>query len=115
MMALLDLPTIQGTALGTEWENYFFASYFKATSAKSKIQAFKIKPKGASFEITNEKDVVGGIVPTGITFAADGALYINDWKDSYDKKPTGRIWQLKAKKTASTTTRNTDFIKRRSR
>jgi len=87
-----------GTALGTEWENYFFASYFKATSAKSKIQAFKIKPKGASFEITNEKDVVGGIVPTGITFAADGALYINDWKDSYDKKPTGRIWQLKAKK-----------------
>ena len=86
-----------GTALGKEWEDYFFASYFTASSAKSKIQAFKIKPKGASFEITDEKEVVSGIVPTGITFAADGALYINDWKDSYDKKPEGRIWQLKAK------------------
>ena len=51
-------------------------------------------PKGGSFEIKDIKDIVGGIVPTGITFAADGALYINDWKDSYDKKPTGRIWKL---------------------
>ncbi len=86
-----------GTALGKAWEDYFFASYFTGSSARSKIQAFKIKPKGASFEITDEKEVVGGIVPTGITFAPDGALYINDWKDSYSKKPTGRIWRLKAK------------------
>lgn len=83
-----------GTALDEKWNDHFFASFFTASSARSKIQAFKITPKGASFEITDEQDVVGGIVPTGITFAADGALYINDWKDSYDKKPTGRIWKM---------------------
>lgn len=83
-----------GTALEEKWNEFFFASFFTASSARSKIRAFKIKPKGASFEIVEEQDVVGGIVPTGITFAPDGALYINDWKDSYDKKPTGRIWQL---------------------
>ena len=83
-----------GTALEEKWNDYFFASFFTASSARSKIQAFKITPRGASFEITDEEDVVGGIVPTGITFAADGALYINDWKDSYDKKPTGRIWRM---------------------
>lgn len=83
-----------GTALSKEWKDYFFASYFTGSSARSKIQAFKIKAKGASFEITGIKDIVGGIVPTGITFAPDGALYINDWKDSYDKKHEGRIWKL---------------------
>ncbi|WP_170110334.1 HEAT repeat domain-containing protein [Flavilitoribacter nigricans] len=83
-----------GTALESKWNDFFFSSHFTASSARSKIIGFKIKPKGASFEIVEEQDVVGGIVPTGITFGADGALYINDWKDSYDKKPTGRIWQM---------------------
>ena len=86
-----------GTAFNSEWKDYFFASYFKGSSARSKIQAFQIQPKGASFEIINEKDIIGGIVPTGITFAPDGALYVNDWKDSYAKKPAGRIWKLDTK------------------
>ncbi|MCB0629121.1 MAG: HEAT repeat domain-containing protein [Lewinella sp.] len=83
-----------GTALGKSWNNYFFASFFTGSSARSKIQAFRMEPKGASFAVEDITDIVGGIVPTGITFAADGALYINDWKDSYDLKPAGRIWKL---------------------
>lgn len=86
-----------GTALNEAWENHFFVSYFTGSSARSKIQAFTLKPKGASFELASEKAIInGGIVPTGITFAPNGALYINDWKDSYAKKPAGRIWQLTA-------------------
>ncbi|MEM6379604.1 MAG: PVC-type heme-binding CxxCH protein, partial [Bacteroidota bacterium] len=84
-----------GTALGPEWKEHFFASYFTGSSANSKVQAFQLKPKGASFEVAKEQDVVGGIVPTGVTFGPDGNLYINDWKDSYNKKPTGRVWKLK--------------------
>lgn len=83
-----------GTALGESWNNHFFASFFTASSARSKIQAFRLEPNGASFTVEDIEDIVSGIVPTGITFAADGALYINDWKDSYDLKPTGRIWKL---------------------
>lgn len=83
-----------GGALSTDWNNYFFASYFTGSSANSKVQAFRIKPKGSSFSVEEPIDVLGGIVPTGINFGPDGALYVNDWKDSYDKKPTGRIWKL---------------------
>lgn len=83
-----------GTALGNQWKDYFFVSYFTANSANSKIQAFKLKPNGATFEVEEIVDILSGIVPTGITFAADGALYMNDWKDSYEKKPEGRIWKL---------------------
>ena len=86
-----------GTALNEKWNNHFFASYFTGSAARSKIQTFEIIPKGASFEVSQAKDIIGGIVPTGITFASDGALYINDWKDSYSKKPAGRIWKLQAK------------------
>jgi quinoprotein glucose dehydrogenase len=83
-----------GTALGQQWNDYFFASYFTGSSSSSKVQAFKLDPKGASFEVANEVDVAVGIVSTGVAFGPDGALYINDWLPSYDKKPWGRIWRL---------------------
>lgn len=83
-----------GTALSAQWGNHFFVSYFTGSSANSKIQAFTLKPNGASFALEKEVDLVGGIVPTGLAFSPDGALFINDWKDSYDKKMEGRIWVL---------------------
>ena len=85
-----------GTALSDDWEGYFFATFFTATSTSSKIQAFRLAPKGASFDIVEPIDILGGIVPTGITFGPDGGLYLNDWKDSYSKKPEGRIWKIDA-------------------
>jgi hypothetical protein len=86
-----------GSALGIKWENHFFASFFTGSSANSKILAFTLKPKGSSFSLGKEVDLVGGIVPTGMAFAPNGSLFINDWKDSYDKKTEGRIWVLDVK------------------
>lgn len=87
-----------GTALNQDWNNYFFSSFFKASSARSKVQAFQLEPRGASFALGKTVDVVTGIVPTGLNFGPDGALYINDWLDGYAKKPQGRIWKLDVKK-----------------
>lgn len=86
-----------GTALGKPWKNFFFASSFRASSAKSKVYAFRLEPKGASFELAEEHDIVRGIVPTGLSFGPEGALYVNDWLDGYQKKAVGRIWQLNYK------------------
>lgn len=85
-----------GTALGPKWNEYFFASYFTGNSKRSRLQAFKLNPKGASFEVTAIQDVINGINSTGINFGPDGALYVNDWKESYDKKDAGRVWKLDA-------------------
>lgn len=90
-----------GTALSQQWNDHFFASYFTGSSAKSRIQAFKLEPKGASFRVAKTVDILTGIVPTGVDFGPDGALYINDWKDGYDKKPQGRIWKLDVQRTAA--------------
>ena len=87
-----------GTAMGEAWNHTFFTSYFTGNNKNSKITSFQVQAKGSSFEVNNEQEVLVGINGTGINFGPDGALYINDWKESYDKKEEGRIWKLDTKK-----------------
>ncbi|MCU0341414.1 MAG: HEAT repeat domain-containing protein [Spirosomaceae bacterium] len=83
-----------GTALGSAWKNKFFLVEFVGTPSRSHIWSFGLKPKGATFELDGEKDVVSGILPTGIKFGPDGALYVADWINGWDTKNYGRVWKL---------------------
>ena len=83
-----------GTALGDEWKNMFFVAEFVGNPARSGIHAFKLKPKGATFELAETKKVLGGVLATGIDFGPDGAMYVADWIDGWDTKNFGRIWKL---------------------
>ncbi len=83
-----------GTALGSEWKNKFFLVEFVGTPTRSHIWSFGLKPKGASFELNGEKDILSGVLPTGIQFGPDGALYVADWINGWDTKNYGRVWKL---------------------
>ncbi len=83
-----------GTALGSEWTNKFFLVEFVGNPSRSHIWAFSLKPKGASFELSEETDVLNGVLPTGIRFGPDGALYLADWVTGWDTKNYGRVWKL---------------------
>lgn len=83
-----------GTALGSEWKNKYFLVEFVGNPSRSHVWSFGLKPKGASFELDGEKDVLSGILPTGIKFAPDGALYVADWINGWDAKNYGRVWRL---------------------
>jgi len=83
-----------GTALGSAWRNNFFLVEFVGNPSRSHIWSFSLKPKGASFELAEEKDVVSGILPTGIEFGPDGALYVADWINGWNTKNYGRVWKL---------------------
>jgi len=83
-----------GTALGSAWKNKFFLVEFVGTPARSPIWAFDLKPKGATFELKSETNVVTGILPTGIEFGPDGALYVADWVNGWGTKNYGRVWKL---------------------
>ena len=83
-----------GTALGSDWKNKFFLVEFIGSPTRSHIWSFGLKPKGASFVLDGEKDVVSGILPTGIKFGPDGALYAADWINGWDAKNYGRVWKL---------------------
>ena len=83
-----------GTALGKKWLNKFFLVEFVGTATNSHIWSFDLKPKGASFDFKSEVDVVSGILPTGIRFGPEGALYAADWVTGWDIKNYGRIWKI---------------------
>lgn len=83
-----------GTALGKEWKNKFFLVEFVGNPARSPIWSFGLKAKGASFVLDGEKNILNGILPTGIRFGPDGALYVADWINGWDAKNYGRVWKL---------------------
>ena len=83
-----------GLGWGESWSEAFIASYFTGSSANSKVEAFWMEPAGSSYRLKTTQEVITGIVPTGIEFSPAGGLFVADWKDSYDKKPSGRIWKV---------------------
>lgn len=83
-----------GTALGPEWKNTFFVGEFVGNPSQSGIHAFKLKPKGASFELAETKNFVRGILATGIDFGPDGAMYMADWIEGWGTKNFGRVWKV---------------------
>ncbi|MFC0774206.1 HEAT repeat domain-containing protein [Terrimonas alba] len=87
-----------GTALSPEYKNTFFIGEFVGNPAQSGVYGFKLKPKGASFELGDSKKIVGGVLPTGLDFGPDGALYIADWIDGWGTHDYGRVWKLDDKR-----------------
>ena len=83
-----------GTALSPEWYDHFFIAEFRGTPSASPIHAFTMKPKGAGFELGETKEIVKGLLPTGLDFGADGAMYFGDWINGWGTKDEGRIWKL---------------------
>lgn len=83
-----------GTALGKDWRNKFFLTEFVGNPGRSHIWAFDLKPNGASFELKTDLDILSGVLPTGIRFGPDGALYVADWINGWDTKNYGRVWKL---------------------
>ena len=83
-----------GTALSPEWYDHFFIAEFRGTPSASPIHGFTMKPKGAGFELGETKEVVKGLLPTGLDFGADGALYFGDWINGWNTKDEGLIWKL---------------------
>ncbi len=86
-----------GTALGSVWKNKYFLVEFVGGATRSHIWSFGLKPKGASFVLDGETDIVSGILPTGIRFGPDGALYAADWVNGWDTKNYGRVWKIDVK------------------
>ncbi len=79
-----------GTALNAKYDDAFFVTEFP----KGNVRSFKVKPKGATFEMVDEHIVYSGPMNVGINFGPDGALYSADWAGGYPMNDKGSVWKL---------------------
>ncbi len=91
-----------GTALNEKYQDAFFVTEFP----KGNLRSFKVKPKGATFEMTDEHTVLSGPMNVGINFGPDGALYSADWSGGYPLNEKGAIWRLDDPSVARSDIRN---------
>lgn len=79
-----------GTALNEFYRGHFFLIQFPV----AKVTAFRVQPKGAGFEMTDEHTVVSGMMASAIQFGPDGGLFIGDWDGMWSPSGKGSVWRL---------------------
>ena len=89
-----------GAAFNDQWKDHFFVVEFVGSAARAGINAFTLKPKGASFELASDQNIFRGVLATGLDFGPDGAMYMSDWIEGWNLKQKGRIWKLDTPDTA---------------
>ncbi|MEX2602181.1 MAG: HEAT repeat domain-containing protein [Balneolaceae bacterium] len=94
-----------GTALGQGYADHFFVTSFPATPARAAIHAFTLKENGATFELENDRQILTGILATGLDVGPDGALYVADWIQGWGPNGEGRIWKLDVEENHDTSVR----------
>ena len=72
----------------------FFLAHFKGAISTSKIQTFRVQPKGAGFALTESEELLGQCQPTDVDFGPDGAMYFADWGEGWERAAKGRIYRL---------------------
>ena len=83
-----------GTGLDPKYAGHFFITHFKGSIARSGIQTYTLKQNGATFTPSSSQQFMGGVLPTDVTFAPDGKLYILDWVDGWPKSNKGRVYGI---------------------
>ncbi|MFK7778918.1 MAG: HEAT repeat domain-containing protein [Gimesia sp.] len=83
-----------GVGLSDRYKGHFFLADFRGTPANSGIRSFAVKPKGASFELTDSHEFIWSILATDVDFGYDGSLYISDWVNGWNGLGKGRIYRF---------------------
>ncbi|MBO0698787.1 MAG: PQQ-dependent sugar dehydrogenase, partial [Zavarzinella sp.] len=83
-----------GVGLSDRYKGHFFLANFSGSPPNSGIYSFGIKPKGASFEMTDDHKFVWNILATDCEFGPDGAFYISDWVNGWNLPGMGRIYKV---------------------
>lgn len=83
-----------GTALGPQEAGKFYLVDFRGSSANSGVHSFRLKPRGASFELVDHGQPVWSLLATDVCFGPDGGLYVSDWIEGWAMTGKGRIYRV---------------------
>jgi quinoprotein glucose dehydrogenase len=78
-----------GIGLPEAYKDHFFFVDFPGS-----VLSFAVKPKGAGFEVVDQKTFVGDLWPTDVEIGNDGAVYIADWVSGWGMPNKGRLFRV---------------------
>ncbi len=83
-----------GTGWSDEWQGRFFLCDFRGAAGPSGVRSLAMKPKGASFEITDAKEFFWHVLATDLEWGPDGSLFVADWVEGWDGPGKGRVHRV---------------------
>jgi quinoprotein glucose dehydrogenase len=83
-----------GTGLDPAYGGNIFITHFKGSIVRSGIFTYKVKPKGATYDIDDARPFLSSALPTDVKFGPDGRLYTSDWAEGWPKSKRGRIYAI---------------------
>ncbi len=82
-----------GVGLPERYANHFFLCDFRGSTG-SGVHSFGVSPRGAGFEVTDRHEFIWEVLVTDGDFGYDGAFYISDWVEGWNKTGKGRIYRV---------------------
>lgn len=82
-----------GTGLNEQFRDRFFLCDFRGGTG-SGIHSIAVKPRGASFEVTDRSDFIWDVLVTDGDFGYDGSFYLTDWVNGWNQTGKGRIYRV---------------------
>jgi putative heme-binding domain, Pirellula/Verrucomicrobium type len=83
-----------GTGLNPSFQGAILITHFKGSISRSGIYDYRLKPKGASYEVAEAKPFLTSALPTDVRFGPDGKVYYSDWAEGWPKSKRGRIYTI---------------------
>jgi len=83
-----------GTGLPEHFKNRFLLVDFRGGPAHSGVRSLRVKPKGATFELTDAEELIWRVLATDVDFGPDGAIYLSDWVNGWNGEGKGRIYRF---------------------
>lgn len=82
-----------GTGLGDQFKGKFFLCDFRGGPVNSGIRTFRVKSKGAFFEVADMEETFWRQLVTDVQFAPDGSMLVSDWVNGWEGLGKGRIYR----------------------
>jgi quinoprotein glucose dehydrogenase len=83
-----------GTGFPERFRGCFFLCDFRGGPSYSGVHALQFAPKGAGFELVRRERPIWGVLCTDVDFGPDGAMYVLDWVDGWNKTGKGRLYRV---------------------
>ncbi|MEX2188861.1 MAG: PVC-type heme-binding CxxCH protein [Pirellulales bacterium] len=83
-----------GTGLSDEYRGRFLLCDFRGSSGQSGVHSFRLKPKGASFELIDHERFLWSILATDVAFGPDCGVYVSDWVEGWVGPGKGRVYRV---------------------